>query len=134
MTYFPPPEHWTDLALCVEVPADLFFPEPGHPASPATAICRTCESRVSCLEDALSRPGEEGVWGGFTDRARRRVAAERDAGKTLEDIIAADDARHYARIEAVAERGTYRDRRAGIEREAWRLKREAIKARQEVAA
>jgi WhiB family redox-sensing transcriptional regulator len=94
---------WTELAVCTEVGTDLFYPEEGtSTAVAATAVCRSCEVRLTCLRDALTRPGEEGVWGGFSERARGRVTREHEAGKPLEDIIADDDARYYDRIEAAA--------------------------------
>jgi WhiB family transcriptional regulator, redox-sensing transcriptional regulator len=124
------PPKWTELAVCTEVGTELFYPEEGtSTAAPAAAICRSCEVRLTCLRDALTRPGELGVWGGFSERARRRVAREHADGKPLEDIIAEDDARIYGRLEAAAERGTYDERRPAIEREARRVKREAITVR-----
>lgn len=125
------PPQWTDLALCTEIPGDVFFPEAGQPAGPATAVCRSCEVRLQCLDAAVQRPGTMGVWGGFSERVLRRVARQHAAGKSLEDIIAADDARHYARIEARAARGTYTDRRLAAERETRRVKREAAEQQQE---
>lgn len=130
----PRPPKWTELAVCTEVGTELFYPEKeegGLSAEPAKALCRSCDARLRCLEDALTRPGELGIWGGFSERIRIRVAREHEAGKPLEDIIADDDARYYARIEARAEAvaakgGTYKDRRPAIEREGRRVKREAM--------
>jgi hypothetical protein len=128
------PPAWTELALCAEVFPDLFFPEHGGPAGPATSICRGCEVRLPCLKDALQRPSEIGVWGGFSERARQRIGRQHTEGTPLDDIIAADDARHYARIEKAAERGSCQDRRLAVEREARRTRREALESQQERAA
>jgi WhiB family redox-sensing transcriptional regulator len=119
-----PPE-WTERALCTEVFPDLFFPEHGIPAGPATSICRGCKVRLDCLKDAMQRPSELGVWGGFSERVRQRIGRRHAAGTLLEDIIAEDDARYYARIEKAAERVSYKDRQLATAREQRRLRRQA---------
>ena len=110
------PGHWSDRAACVEVGVDPFYPEPGEAMDRAKAVCRTCEVRVECLAFALSVGDWEGIWGGFTERVRRRIAREHNAGRSLEDIIAADDARHYARIETLEAGGDECERRQARER------------------
>ena len=127
---------WLDLALCAEIGGDQWYPEKeedGGTAEPAKAMCRRCESRLPCLEDALQRPGEEGVWGGFSERVRRRIIAVRHAaGESLEDIIAEDDAAHYARMEAREATGaTPEERRLAAERRRREAKREALNHNQQ---
>lgn len=101
---WPPRQHddrhaafsWQDFALCAQTGPELFFPEKGTPAAPAKAICRACPVREDCLRYALAGPvAEWGIWGGFTERARRGIAGRCLAGETLADIIAADDAKFY---------------------------------------
>lgn len=111
------PPDWTVLAVCAEVDPDLFFPEEYGPAGDAIAICRSCEVRAQCLRYALERPGEAGVWGGFSERGRRDPARQYRAGVPVEDIIAADDEVFYARLArseelaaAALERGRQRRR------------------------
>jgi WhiB family redox-sensing transcriptional regulator len=120
----PRPPEWTELASCAYIGSDFWFVDKGESTVPAKRVCRSCEVRLRCLETAMACPGEHGVWGGFSERARRGMASEIAGGKSLEDIIAEDDARYYEQIE----RGTYGDRRPAIERETRRLKREALAA------
>ena len=68
---------WHDRANCKGANADLFFPERGASTRAAKAICRECQVRGDCLEFAL-RSGEKfGIWGGLSERERRRVRRER---------------------------------------------------------
>jgi len=97
------PGDWAARALCAEVSGDLFYPELGEDAERAKAVCRGCEVRVECLEYSLEIDDREGIFGGFTERIRRGIARQHRAGKPLEDIIAEDDAVHYARLERSAE-------------------------------
>jgi hypothetical protein len=124
------PPDWTDLAVCAQVGGDEWFPEDGQQAPEATALCRSCPSRIPCLEAGLDG-NEEGIWGGFGQQKRHEVRRLRNQGTPLEDIIADDDARHYARIEAraaaiEARGGTHEDRRSGMEREKRQANREAV--------
>jgi WhiB family redox-sensing transcriptional regulator len=96
---------WQDKALCAEVDPDLFYTEgKGTSPAPAISVCRGCDVRVRCLEYALDRREAIGVWGGFSERARIGVARQRADGKSLEDIIADDDAAFYTRLEKIDER------------------------------
>ena len=119
------PADWT--VPCQEVGPDLFFPEAEASAAPAIAICHSCETRLPCLRYALDQP-QQGVWGGFTEYGRRVAARQRARGRSLEDIIAADDAAHYDQVEAVAENRRKRDRERSAARRA------AERAAREVAA
>jgi WhiB family redox-sensing transcriptional regulator len=94
---------WQDEALCQQVGGDLFYSEVGEDTEKAKAVCRGCLVRLECLEYALEIGDKEGIFGGFSERPRRRIAREYQAGKSLEDIIAEDDARFYGRIERSAE-------------------------------
>ena len=68
---------WHDRANCKGANADLFFPERGASTRTAKSICRQCQVRADCLEFAL-RSGEKfGIWGGRSERERRRVRRER---------------------------------------------------------
>lgn len=63
---------WQDRANCLNVDPDLFFPERGASTSEAKEVCRGCEVREECLEYALSTREKWGIWGGLTERERRR--------------------------------------------------------------
>ena len=93
---------WFDKAVCTSVGGELFFPELGVLPDDAKAICRSCEVRVECLAFAVENSTPEGVFGGFTERPRRKIARELAVGRSLEDIIAEDDAKFYARLEKAA--------------------------------
>lgn len=67
------PPAWTEQALCAEVGGDFFFPEKGQPSAPAKQVCRSCEVRAECLEYALENDEPFGIWGGMSERERRRL-------------------------------------------------------------
>lgn len=67
-------EPWMRNALCVEVDTDIFFPEKGGTPEPALRVCRLCPVAAECLDYALARNERFGIWGGVTERKRRRLA------------------------------------------------------------
>ena len=76
----PKPPPWVDKALCAEVCADEWFPEPeATSTSTARAICARCEVRLDCLNYALDNNEPYGVWGGFGPAERRRLRRSVDA-------------------------------------------------------
>jgi WhiB family redox-sensing transcriptional regulator len=68
---------WQDGANCTGANADLFFPERGASTRAAKAICRECQVRAECLEFAIVTGEKFGIWGGMSERERRRVRKER---------------------------------------------------------
>lgn len=68
---------WQDRANCRGGVADLFFPERGASTRAAKAICRECQVRIDCLEFAIRNNEKFGIWGGMSERERRRVRRER---------------------------------------------------------
>ncbi|HAX82922.1 MAG TPA: transcriptional regulator [Actinobacteria bacterium] len=68
---------WQDGANCTGANADLFFPERGASTRAAKAICRECGVRAACLEFAITTGEKFGIWGGMSERERRRVRRER---------------------------------------------------------
>jgi WhiB family transcriptional regulator, redox-sensing transcriptional regulator len=68
---------WQERANCLGVDPDLFFPERGASTKEAKGVCRGCEVRVDCLEYALSHGEKFGIWGGLSERERRRVRRQR---------------------------------------------------------
>ena len=92
---------WMDAAACLQVGPEPFFEEVQGGTDPvqAKALCRACEARTDCLSWALQHQIRDGLFGGFTDRPRRRIARQHAAGKPLEDIIAGDDAKFYVQLE-----------------------------------
>jgi WhiB family redox-sensing transcriptional regulator len=68
---------WQDYANCRGADADLFFPERGASTRRAKSICQACEVRTDCLEYAIVNGEKFGIWGGMSERERRRVRRER---------------------------------------------------------
>lgn len=68
---------WQDYSNCRGADADLFFPERGASTRKAKAICGACEVRVECLEFAIVQSEKFGIWGGLSERERRRIRKER---------------------------------------------------------
>ena len=68
---------WQERANCLGVDPDLFFPERGASTREAKSVCRGCEVRGECLEYALAHGEKFGIWGGLSERERRRVRRQR---------------------------------------------------------
>lgn len=68
---------WQDFANCRGADADLFFPERGASTRRAKAICAECDVRAECLDFAVETGEKFGIWGGMSERERRRVRKER---------------------------------------------------------
>jgi WhiB family redox-sensing transcriptional regulator len=64
---------WQERALCAQTDPEAFFPEKGGSTREAKRICSTCEVRAECLEYALEHDERFGIWGGLSERERRRV-------------------------------------------------------------
>ena len=67
-----PPADWMAEAACVEVDPELWFPETGGSSREAKRICARCSVQAECLGYALALDERYGVWGGQTERARRK--------------------------------------------------------------
>ena len=68
---------WKDVSNCLGVDPDLFFPERGASTREAKEVCRGCVVRVECLEYALQNGEKFGIWGGMSERERRRIRRQR---------------------------------------------------------
>ena len=68
---------WQDQANCLGVDPDLFFPERGASTREAKEVCRGCVVRGECLEYALANGEKFGIWGGLSERERRRLRRQR---------------------------------------------------------
>jgi WhiB family transcriptional regulator, redox-sensing transcriptional regulator len=66
-------QEWQDRALCAETDPEAFFPEKGGSTREAKRICSGCEVRAQCLEYALAHDERFGIWGGLSERERRRL-------------------------------------------------------------
>ena len=68
---------WQEEANCLGVDPDLFFPERGASTREAKSVCSNCEVRADCLEYALVNGEKFGIWGGLSERERRRLRRQR---------------------------------------------------------
>jgi WhiB family redox-sensing transcriptional regulator len=69
----PEDQGWQESALCAETDPEAFFPEKGGSTREAKKICTGCEVRSECLEYALANDERFGIWGGLSERERRRL-------------------------------------------------------------
>ena len=68
---------WMAQGNCREEPPGTFFPSDGVGVEVARRICATCPVKGPCLEYALANHIDHGVWGGASERERRRIARRR---------------------------------------------------------
>jgi WhiB family redox-sensing transcriptional regulator len=66
-------EPWYAKAACLDSDADCFFPEKGGSTRAAKRICQTCSVTAECLDYALDNDERFGIWGGLSERERRRL-------------------------------------------------------------
>jgi WhiB family transcriptional regulator, redox-sensing transcriptional regulator len=64
---------WMLEARCLDADPEAFFPEKGGSTREAKRICAACPVREDCLDHALSNDERFGIWGGLSERERRRV-------------------------------------------------------------
>ena len=64
---------WQERALCAQTDPEAFFPEKGGSTREAKRVCMACEVRVQCLDYALENDERFGIWGGLSERERRKV-------------------------------------------------------------
>jgi WhiB family transcriptional regulator, redox-sensing transcriptional regulator len=68
---------WRQRAACRGADPDIFYPLSEEDAYEAKSICRQCAAMETCLEYALANRERDGVWGGATERERRRMIRQR---------------------------------------------------------
>ena len=68
---------WRTHAACSGLEPEVFYPVSEEQAEEAKAICRECPVREPCLDYALGNRERDGVWGGATERERRRMIRQR---------------------------------------------------------
>ncbi|MCP2258662.1 transcription factor WhiB [Streptoalloteichus tenebrarius] len=66
-------QDWQERALCAQTDPEAFFPEKGGSTREAKRICAGCEVRAECLEYALAHDERFGIWGGLSERERRKL-------------------------------------------------------------
>ncbi|MEY2462787.1 MAG: WhiB family transcriptional regulator, redox-sensing transcriptional regulator [Acidimicrobiaceae bacterium] len=68
---------WMQRGRCREIPPSTFFPSDGVGVDVARRICADCPVKSPCLEYALENHIDHGVWGGCSERERRRILKRR---------------------------------------------------------
>ncbi|HEX9993804.1 MAG TPA: WhiB family transcriptional regulator [Acidimicrobiales bacterium] len=68
---------WRDAAACRGLDPEIFYPVSDEEADQAKSVCSGCAVRQACLEHALGARERDGVWGGATEKERRRIIRQR---------------------------------------------------------
>ncbi len=67
------PLGWQADSLCAQTDPEAFFPEKGGSTRDAKRICTSCEVKAQCLDYALQNDERFGIWGGLSERERRKL-------------------------------------------------------------
>ena len=70
---------WMDQGNCRGMDPDIWFPDRGESTARQKQICASCTVRDECLEVALEHAIRFGIWGGKSERERRRLRRARNA-------------------------------------------------------
>lgn len=84
----PVDEDWAGKARCPETDPEAFFPEKGGSTNEAKKVCQRCPVKDPCLQWALDNDERFGVWGGMSERERRRLQRGLDPNRTTDGEIA----------------------------------------------
>ena len=84
-----PERTWQRQANCMGVDPDLFFPERGASTREAKEVCRGCVVREDCLEYAITNSEKFGIWGGLSERERRRIRRARAGARRGKGAVSA---------------------------------------------
>jgi WhiB family redox-sensing transcriptional regulator len=69
----PSEEEWSARAVCSQTDPEAFYPEKGGSTKDAKKVCQGCPVQKKCLQWALDHDERYGVWGGLSERERRRL-------------------------------------------------------------
>jgi WhiB family transcriptional regulator, redox-sensing transcriptional regulator len=64
---------WMAEGLCAQTDPEAFFPEKGGSTREAKSVCSRCTVAAECLDYALEQGERFGIWGGLSERDRRRI-------------------------------------------------------------
>ena len=67
------PRDWRERSLCAQTDPEAFHPEKGGSTREAKKVCLNCEVREECLQWALDNDERYGIWGGMSERERRKL-------------------------------------------------------------
>jgi WhiB family redox-sensing transcriptional regulator len=76
MMTLPKFEPWMDGAVCAQTDPEAFYPDKGGSTSAAKRTCLSCDVRTECLQYAITNNERFGVWGGKSERERRKMASK----------------------------------------------------------
>ena len=68
---------WRELGACRGLDPGMFYPDDDDDAEVQRRCAQQCDVRIACLEHALASREKQGVWGGATERERRRIIRQR---------------------------------------------------------
>ncbi len=85
------PLGWKTMANCAGVDPDLFYPERGASTREAKEVCRGCVVREDCLEFAIVNGEKFGIWGGMSERERRRIRRARGLTRVRTPLTAVSE-------------------------------------------
>ncbi|MEQ9161146.1 MAG: WhiB family transcriptional regulator [Ilumatobacter fluminis] len=68
---------WRMLGACRGLDPTIFYPDRDDEADVAKQVCAECSVQQTCLDYALTQREKAGVWGGATERDRRRILRQR---------------------------------------------------------
>jgi len=78
--------NWRQRARCRGLDPELFFPGLGESTAEAKAVCAGCPVRMPCLDYALDTSERHGVYGGLSERERRKIRRRRLAERRAEQL------------------------------------------------
>jgi WhiB family redox-sensing transcriptional regulator len=81
---------WMARGRCADEDPARFFPSDGVGVDAARRICADCHVRQECLEHALVNRIDHGVWGGASERERRRILKRRRTPGVAVAVLRAD--------------------------------------------
>jgi WhiB family redox-sensing transcriptional regulator len=70
-------QSWRNHAACRGIDPEIFYPVTDEEADQAKEVCAGCPVQEACLEHALGLRERDGIWGGCTERERRRIMRQR---------------------------------------------------------
>ena len=70
---------WMSRARCRGTDPDTYFPSGSLGVDAALRVCKECPVRTECVEYAMAHKIYIGIWGGLSERQRRRLRRQRRA-------------------------------------------------------
>lgn len=76
---------WFPHASCIDIPKNVFFPAGQDKEQLAKKVCSSCPVQVECLEYALVYGEDYGIWGGTSEKDRRKLlkAVRKETARVL---------------------------------------------------